>query len=465
MDGLEGFNKGAARMNAIDDLKERLGGKVSTAESVLETHGRGESYRETRLPLAVVFPESTEDVQAVMAWANEHAIPVIAVGAGTSLEGQTVPQGPAVSLDLSKMTRILQVSPEDFLAVVEPGVTYQTLNRTLRNQGLFFPVDPGADASLGGMAGTNASGTTTVRYGGMHQNVLALEVVLAGGEAIQVGRAVRKTSSGYDLKDLFIGSEGTLGIITKLSVKLHPLPVHVHTLRAFFPSVEAAAEAAYALMASGLPLARVELVDDRGMNDINWYLGRTYPELPALFLEFHSSTRGGLEEESAEVQRLVREAGASSVDTAVTAEERTAQWEARHQLYWAFTKHHPGQQYMLTDAAVPLSHMPEIVALAHRLLTEMELNGTVVGHVGDGNFHTVVAVAPGDYARTQEFADRIAEAALAMGGTATGEHGIGVRKKKYLALEHPSSVPWMREIKRLFDPKGLLNPGKVVDPK
>jgi D-lactate dehydrogenase (cytochrome) len=250
-----------------------------------------------------------------------------------------------------------------------------------------------------------------------------------------------------------------------LSVKLHPLPVHVHTLRAFFPSVEAAAEAAYALMASGLPLARVELVDDRGMNDINWYLGRTYPELPALFLEFHSSTRGGLEEESAEVQRLVREAGASSVDTAVTAEERTAQWEARHQLYWAFTKHHPGQQYMLTDAAVPLSHMPEIVALAHRLLTEMELNGTVVGHVGDGNFHTVVAVAPGDYARTQEFADRIAEAALAMGGTATGEHGIGVRKKKYLALEHPSSVPWMREIKRLFDPKGLLNPGKVVDPK
>ncbi|HEY3247080.1 MAG TPA: FAD-binding oxidoreductase [bacterium] len=449
-------------MNAIEELKERLGGKVSTAESVLESHGRGESYRETHPPLAVVFPESTEDVQAVMAWATEHAVPVIAVGAGTSLEGQTVPQGPAVSLDLSKMTRILEVRPEDFLAVVEPGVTYQTLNKALRTQGLFFPVDPGADASLGGMAATNASGTTTVRYGGMHQNVLALEVVLAGGEVIQVGRAVRKTSSGYDLKDLFIGSEGTLGIITKLSVKLHPLPVHMHTLRAFFATVDAAAQAAYLLMASGLPLARVELVDDRGMKDINWYLGRTYPELPALFLEFHSATRRGLEEESAEVQRLVREAGASSVEPAVTAEERTAQWEARHQLYWAFTKHHPGRLYMLTDAAVPLSRMPEIVALAHHLLSEMELDGTVVGHVGDGNFHTVIAATPAAYARTQAFADRIAEAALAMGGTATGEHGIGVRKKKYLALEHPSSTPWMRQIKRLFDPKGLLNPGKVV---
>jgi D-lactate dehydrogenase (cytochrome) len=450
-------------MDAIDTLRDRLGGKVSTAESVLESHGRGESYHETRPPLAVVFPESTEDVQAVMAWANEHTVPVIAVGAGTSLEGQTVPQGPAVSLDLSKMTRILQVRPEDFLAVVEPGVTYQTLNKALRQQGLFFPVDPGADATLGGMSATNASGTTTVRYGGMRQNVLALEVVLADGDVIQVGREVRKTSSGYDLKDLFIGSEGTLGIITRLSVKLHPLPVHVHTLRAFFVSVEAAAQAAYLLMASGLPVARIELVDDRGMKDINWYLSRSYPELPALFLEFHSATLGGLQEESAEVHRLVRESGASSIETALTAEERTAQWEARHQLYWAFVKHHPDRLLIVTDAAVPLSRMPEMVTHAHRLLVEMDLDGLVVGHVGDGNLHTLVAIAPAEYAKTQVFADRIAEGALAVGGTATGEHGIGLRKKKYLALEHPSSIDWMRRLKHLFDPKGLLNPGKVVD--
>ncbi len=269
----------------IGTLKERLGDKVSTSPSVLDAHGRDENYPRTLPPLAVVFAESVGDVREALAWAREHNTPVIPFGAGTSLEGHLVPQAPAISLDLSRMNRILDVQPEDFLVTVEPGVTRSALDAALRHTGLFFPVDPGADASLGGMAATNASGTTTVKYGGMRHNVAALEVVLANGEALQLGRPVRKTSSGYDLKDLFVGSAGTLGVITRLTLRLHPVPPHVHTLRVFFPSLSAAAEASYMIMASALPVARLELMDELSMRAINGHLGRDYPERPALFLE------------------------------------------------------------------------------------------------------------------------------------------------------------------------------------
>ncbi|AEB12706.1 FAD-binding oxidoreductase [Marinithermus hydrothermalis] len=444
-------------------LRQVLGeAKVSTSPSVLEAHGRDEGYPEVRPPLAVVFAETVADVQAVLEVARREGVPVIPFGAGTSLEGALVPQGPAISLDLSRMNQILEVRPEDFVAVVEPGVTRKRLNERLRREGLFFPVDPGADASLGGMAATNASGTTTVRYGGMRANVLALQVVLANGEVLELGRAVRKTSSGYDLKDLFIGSEGTLGVITRLTLKLHPLPEHVHTLRVFFPSVERTAEAAYAILASGLPVARLELVDDLALRAVNRYLDRNYPERPALFLEFHSATAAAMQEESRFALELVREAGALEVEAAMTAEERTAQWEARHQAYWALVNLFPQRKYLITDTAVPLSRMPELVGYARALMDEMRLEGNILGHVGDGNFHTLIAARDDAYARAEAFAERLVARALELGGTATGEHGVGLRKKKYMPLEHGNALAWMARLKTLFDPEGLLNPGKVV---
>ncbi|MDR7434082.1 MAG: FAD-linked oxidase C-terminal domain-containing protein [Armatimonadota bacterium] len=428
----------------------------------VETHGHCESYPESKPPLAVVFAECEEDVRSVLQWAGEYRIGVIPFGAGTSLEGQLLPQGPAVSLDLSRMNRLLHVRLEDFLAVAEAGLTQVRLNHLVRNHGLFFPIDPGAEATLGGMAATNASGTMTVRYGGMRQNVLALRVVLANGQVLEVGRPVRKSSSGYDLKDLFIGSEGTLGVITRLTLRLQPLPAHVYTFRVFFPDLVATVRAATVVMASGLPVARLELVDELGMRAVNRYLGRSYPEAPVLFVEFHASTSAGANAEMEEALVLFHDEGAIRTDVARTEQERATQWEARHKLYWALTSHFAGHQFMITDVAVPLSSLPEIVAQAQHLLGEMSLEGSIVGHVGDGNFHTLVAVPPGEYSRAERFAEQVVEIALNLGGTASAEHGVGLRKKRFLPLEHGPAVEWMRQLKALFDPAGVLNPGKVV---
>ncbi|GIW34803.1 MAG: 2-hydroxy-acid oxidase [Meiothermus sp.] len=446
----------------LESLKTLLPRKVSTAPTDLETHGKDESYPVRHPPLAVVFAESPTDIQTTLAWAREHHLPVIPFGAGTSIEGHVIPQVRAISLDVSRMNRVLEVQPQDFMAVVEPGLTRKALNEALKGTGLFFPVDPGADASLGGMAATNASGTTTVRYGGMRHNVLALQVVLANGQVLELGRGVRKTSAGYNLKDLFIGSEGTLGIITRLTLKLHPIPEHIHTLRVFFDDLSDTAQAAYAVMASGLPVARLELVDEVGIRAINHYLGRSYPEKPALFVEFHSSTKEALEAESSMALGLMQETGAISIDTARTQEERNAQWEARHQAYWALVNLFPGKEYLSTDTAVPISRMPDLVEYSSRLLREMGLTGNILGHVGDGNFHTLVVCEPGD-PRGEVFSERLVEHTLALGGTCTGEHGVGLRKKKYLSKEHGPALDWMRQIKQLFDPQNLLNPGKIFD--
>jgi D-lactate dehydrogenase (cytochrome) len=452
--------------DALDDLRTRLGSdKVTTSPTVLHSHGRDENFPDVRPPLAVAYAEEVADVQTVLDWCRAHGISVIPFGAGTSLEGALVPadpQAPGISLDLSRMNRVLSIQPENFQAVVQPGVTRTALNAALRYTGLFFPVDPGADGSLGGMAATNASGTTTVRYGGMRANTLALQVVLANGEVLRLGRPVLKTSSGYDLKDLFIGSSGTLGVITELTLRLHPLAEHIHTLRVFFPTITAAAEAAYAVMASALPVARLELVDELGIRSINHYLGRAYQEAPGLFMEFHSSTAAALETEVALVEALVREAGATDIAVARTPEERAAQWEARHHVYWALVNMHPGQVYIITDTAVPLARLPESIAYAQQLLSETGLPGSIVGHVGDGNFHTLIAVPPEDYERARAFAGHLVHHALALGGTASGEHGIGLVKRGYMAEEHGGAVEWMRRVKALFDPDGLLNPGKII---
>lgn len=451
---------------ALADLRAQLGSdNVTTNASVLESHGRDENFPEVRPPLAVAYAEHLDQVQTVVAWCRAHEIALIPFGAGTSLEGALVPadpEAPTISLDLSRMNKVLSIQPENFLAVVQPGLTRTALNTALRYTGLFFPVDPGADASLGGMAATNASGTTTVRYGGMRANTLALQVVLANGECLDLGRPVFKTSSGYDLKDLFIGSAGTLGVITELTVRLHPLPEHIHTLRVFFPSITAAAEAAYAVMVSALPIARLELVDELSMRSVNRYLGRTYREAPGLFLEFHSGTAAAMEAEVALVEELMREAGAIDLTVARTLAERTAQWEARHQAYWALVNMHPGHVYLITDTAVPLSRLPESIAYAQDLLGEMKLQGSILGHVGDGNFHTLVAVAPDEYARAHAFGEQLVRHALAMGGTASGEHGIGLVKREYMAAEHGAALDWMRRLKALFDPHGMLNPGKIL---
>ena len=452
--------------SSLEQLQALLGdGKVSTSPSVLEQHGRDENFPEVRPPLAVAYAESREDVQTVLEWCRTQRIPLIPFGAGTSLEGALVPAHPGVpvlSLDLSRMNQVVSIQPDNFLAVVQPGITRTALNEALRYSGLFFPVDPGADASLGGMAATNASGTTTVRYGGMRQNTVALEVVLANGEVLRLGRPVRKTSSGYDLKDLFIGSAGTLGVITELTVHLHPVPEHIHTLRVFFPSILAAAQAAYAIMASALPVARMELVDELGIQSINRYMGWGYTEQTALFLEFHSSTAAAIEEEVHLVEELVRDAGATDISIARTQQERTAQWEARHHLYWAIVNAHPGHTFVITDTAVPLVRLPELIAYAQQLLAEMDIQGSIIGHVGDGNFHTIIAAKPEDYAGVQAFSERLVRQALAWEGTASGEHGIGLVKRGFMVEEHGASVEWMRRLKALFDPDNLLNPGKLI---
>jgi D-lactate dehydrogenase (cytochrome) len=452
--------------SSLAQLQALLGaGKVSTSPSVLEQHGRDENFPEVRPPLVVAYAESREDVQTVMEWCRTQRIPLIPFGAGTSLEGALVPARPDVpvlSLDLSRMNRVVSIQPDNFLAVVQPGITRSALNEALRYTGLFFPVDPGADASLGGMAATNASGTTTVRYGGMRQNTVTLEVVLANGEVLRLGRPVRKTSSGYDLKDLFIGSAGTLGVITELTVQLHPVPEHIHTLRVFFPSIPAAAQAAYAIMASALPVARMELVDELGIQSINRYMGRGYTEQTALFLEFHSSTAAAIEEEVHLVEELVRDAGAIEISIARTQRERTEQWEARHHLYWAIVNVHPGHTFVITDTAVPLVRLPELIAYAQQLLAEMNIQGSIIGHVGDGNFHTIIAAKPEDYERVQTFSKRLVQQALAWEGTASGEHGIGLVKRGFMVEEHGASVAWMHRLKALFDPDNLLNPGKLI---
>jgi len=449
----------------IEELAARLGReRVSRSPSVLEQHGRDENFPEVRRPLAVVYAEDKEHIQVVLEWCRTRQVPLIPYGAGTSLEGSLVPYkaDTVLSLDLSRMNKVLSIQPENFLAVVQPGITRTALNEALKYTGLFFPVDPGADASLGGMVATNASGTTTVRYSGMRQNTLALEVALINGEVLRLGRPVRKTSSGYDLKDLFIGSAGTLGVITEVTVQLHPRPEHIYTLRVFFPSVVAAAQAAYAVMASSLPVARMELVDELSMRVINRYYGRSYAERPALFLEFHSSTDAAIADEVRLAEELVREAGATAIDVARTHAERAEQWEARHHLYWALVHSYPGRTYIITDTAVPLSRLPESIAYTQRLLHEMGIEGSIVGHVGDGNFHTLVAAQPADYARARTFVEQLVRHALALGGTASGEHGIGLVKREFMLAEHGPALEWMRRLKALFDPMGLLNPGKII---
>jgi D-lactate dehydrogenase (cytochrome) len=431
--------------------------RVSAVESVLDTHAGDLSYHAPHRPDVVVFCESTAEVSAVLAHANRAGIPVVAFGAGTSLEGHVIPLRGGISLDLTRMSSVLDVRPDDLTATVQAGATRSQLEAASGPHGLWFPVDPGADATLGGMAATNASGTTTVRYGGMRAHVLALEVVLADGRVVRTGTRALKTSAGYNLTELFIGSEGTLGVITELTVRLHAIPDRIVVARAAFPSVEAACRAAAAIIGAGVLVTRCELLDATTIGALNAYKGTTFAEWPHLFLELSGDVD--------EARMLAEDEGASGFEAETDPTARTRMWDARHNALHASLALAPGSRAMTTDVAVPLSELAAAIEHARRALDASGLRGGIVGHVGDGNFHVAFLLDPDDaesVARAEALNAALVEDALARGGTCSGEHGIGLGKLAYLEREHGDLVPLYRGIKQLLDPNGILNPGKVV---
>ncbi|MQY31446.1 FAD-binding oxidoreductase [Nocardia aurantia] len=437
--------------------------EVDTRAGVLDQFTADETGRPGRRPLGVVYAKSAAEVLAVVEWARDTRTPIIAHGAGTSLEGHLLAGGTELILDLSRADSIVRIDPADFTATVQPGVTRTRLNAATAEYGLQFTVDPGADASLGGMAATNASGTTSVRYGGMRANVLALEVVFADGTRTRLGRAVRKSASGYGLKDLLIGSAGTLGIITELTVRLHPIPEWLRSLRISFPTIETAVAAAVDMLGLALPVSRLELVDGPSVSAINAYRGTTHPETPALFIDLEAASAPAAAADEAEIRRVCETNEALEIAVAHTHTDRQALWEDRHTLFFGIKAQHPGHRFLVTDTAVPFSKIAAAVATATRLAAELNLPVSVAGHIGDGNVHAVVPYTDETHSAAITFSDQVVRHALAAGGTATGEHGIGLAKKHYLREEHGPATDIMTTVKRALDPLGILNPGKILD--
>lgn len=451
---------------ALAELKDLLGERFSQGDTIREMHGRDEAHTKPALPDAVVFPESTEEVSEVVKICAKHEIPMIPFGIGTSLEGHVIPTNGGISIDTSKMNKILAVNESDLDAIVEPGVSRMRLNEELRATGLMFTVDPGADATLGGMAATRASGTNTVRYGTMRENVLALEVVLPDGTIIETGSRARKSSSGYDLTHLFVGSEGTLGIITKLTVKLHGQPEKILSATCAFDTVDAAVNTVIMAIQMGIPMARIELLDDiqmKGMN--NFHPDMNLPEKPHLFLEFHGS-ENSVQEQVELFEGIGEEFGVSDFRWATKLEERNELWAARHEAYYAGKSLRKGCEGVVTDCCVPISALAECIAQTKELIEEAGMIAPIVGHVGDGNFHLLILFDPNndkELARAKALASAVNRVALSYGGTVTGEHGVGTGKKKYMRDEHGAAYNLMGTIKRSIDSGNLMNPGKLVD--
>lgn len=448
-------------------LSDKFGSRFSLSDAVRLHHGKDESSHAPMPPDAVVFAESTEDVAFVVRLCHEFKTPVIAYGTGTSLEGHLLAIHGGVCIDLSAMNRILAVRPEDLDATVQCGVTRKTLNAGLNGTGLFFPIDPGADASLGGMAATRASGTNAVRYGTMRENVLGMTVVLANGSILKTGGRARKSSAGYDLTRLFVGSEGTLGIITELTVRLYPIPEAISSAVCCFPSIADAVNAVIETIQLGVPVARIELLDALCLKAINRYSKTTLTEAPTLFFEFHGSP-AGVEEQATTVQEIAAQHGGQAFEWATRPEDRSRLWQARHDTYYACLGLKPGARSLTTDVCVPISRLAECIA---ETLSDLETTGMpapLVGHVGDGNFHMLLLADPenaDEMGRAHDFAARLAQRAISMDGTCTGEHGIGVGKQDYLALEHgDTAVALMRAIKHAVDPDNIMNPGKILPP-
>lgn len=450
---------------AIQELKQLLDERLSTGSSVRDLHSRDEAYSTPALPDAVAFPESAEEISSILKICSKHSVPVIPFGIGTSLEGQVIPIHGGVSIDTSRMNKILEVHQSDFDVVVEPGVRRKQLNEELRATGLMFTVDPGADATLGGMAATRASGTNTVRYGTMRENVLCMEVVLADGTIINTGSRARKSSAGYDLTRLFIGSEGTLGIISKLTVKLHGQPESILSATCAFETVNDAVNTVIDAIQMGIPMARIELLDELQMKGMNLYIpDMNLPEKPHLFLEFHGSEEGAKEQVTL-FEEIGNEHGVSDYRWAADEQERNQLWQARHDAYYAGKALRKGCDGFVTDCCVPISALADCIAKTKTLIKEADLIAPLVGHVGDGNFHLLILVEPGnedELKRAQALAGEVNRLALSYDGTVTGEHGIGTGKKKYMPEEHGAAYDLMATIKRAVDPDNIMNPGKTV---
>src|SRR5215218_8014327 len=450
---------------AIAELTAAFGNRVVTSAAVREQHANTTTWIENEPPEAVVFPQSAADVQQIVRICARHRVPVIAFGTGTSLEGHINAPCGGVSIDFRDMNRVLRVHAEDLDCVVEPGVTRKQLNAALRDLGLFFPIDPGADASLGGMAATRASGTNAVRYGTMKDNVVSLKVVMASGEVVTTSRRARKSAAGYDLTRLIVGSEGTLGVITELTLKLHGIPEAIAAGVCPFPSVEAACNATILTIQSGIPIARIELLDALQVRACNAYSKLTLPEVPMLFVEFHG-TAAGVAEQSQRFGEIAQELGGGPFEWATQAEDRTRLWQARHDAYWAGRTLAPGKQALASDVCVPISRLAECVVETQQDIAVSGLVAPIVGHVGDGNFHLTLLVDMGDaeeIKRAKDLLERLVQRALSMEGTCTGEHGVGQGKMKYLAAEHgEAALQVMRTLKNALDPEGIMNPGKIV---
>ncbi|MFN8392730.1 MAG: FAD-linked oxidase C-terminal domain-containing protein [Bdellovibrionota bacterium] len=444
-----------------------LEGRVSVAQAYRESHSRDESHHHPVLPHAVVFARSAADVSKTLQVCNRLQIPVVAFGTGTGLEGGAIPMLGGISLDLSEMNQIVAVHEADFDVRVQPGVTHRSLNKALRASGLFFAVDPGADASLGGMAATRASGTNAVRYGTMRENVLALEVVLADGRIIRTGRRTKKSAAGYDLTRLFIGSEGTLGIITELTLRLHGIPEATAAAICGFQSLDGAVSTVIATMQSGIPIARIELLDEVMVDAVNRYAQLSLPVRNTLFLEFHGSP-SSVAEQAAVVEELANDNGGSQFEWKTDPDERAQLWRARHEAAWACKALRPGSEFFFTDVCVPISHLARCILETKADFRESSLLAPLVGHVGDGNFHLFIMLDPKNPSELREarlLNTRLVERALALEGTSTGEHGIGIGKREFLEPEHGAAVELMRQLKQCLDPNDILNPGKVfLDP-
>ena len=446
------------------ELRDLLGERYSSSEAIRSQHGAGESFHPGHAPDAVVFPGSTEQVATIVRACAEHDTPIVPFGAGTSLEGHVNALRGGVCISLSGMDRVLHVDAEDMDCRVEAGVTRKRLEDELKGTGLFFPVDPGADATIGGMAATGASGTTTVRYGAMRENVLGLTVVLADGRVVRTGGRARKSAAGYDLTRVFVGSEGTLGVITEVALRLQGIPEAVAAAVCSFPGLEQAVSAVTLTVQSGIPIARAELLDDVQMDAVNRFSGFDYPVRPTLFLEFHGSP-GAVKEQSEAVAAICAELGAGDFEWATRAEDRTRLWHARHEAYYAGLALRPGARGWATDVCVPISELTRAILDSRADIDREGLIAPIVGHVGDGNFHVLFILDPEDeeeLVRAEGVNARMIERAIAVGGTCTGEHGVGFGKIPYLEREHGTALEAMRWLKQAFDPNDLMNPGKVI---
>ncbi|OYR13644.1 FAD-binding oxidoreductase [Brucella grignonensis] len=449
---------------AVAMLKQHFGERAQTGQAIREQHGHTTTYVPTQAPDIVIFAQTTENVQDVVRICAEHKVPVIAFGAGSSLEGQVNAPAGGVSIDLTHMNRVLAVHAEDLDCVIEPGITRRELNEYLRDTGLFFPIDPGANATLGGMASTRASGTNAVRYGTMRENVLALKAVMPDGRLIETSKRVKKTAAGYDLTRLLIGSEGTLGIITELTLKLQGIPQAVSGGICPFPDVESACRAVIETIQMGIPVARIELVNKLQMEALILHSKLPYDAQPYLFVEFHG-TETGVAEQAEIFGEIAAENGGGEFRWTNDPEERDRLWRARHDAYLASFLLRPGAKGVSTDVCVPISRLADCIAETEKDLAESGLIAPVVGHVGDGNFHLLLLLDTDDASemeRAEDFMDRLVRRAIAMEGTCTGEHGIGQGKMKYLPMELGEATDYMRMIKKAIDPNNIMNPGKIL---